>query len=468
MLNLLYTIVMFIIAISILVAVHEFGHFWVAKRLGVKVLRYSIGIGKPLWIKRLGADQTEYTLSALPLGGYVKMLDEREGEVAEAELPRAFNRQTIWKRVAIVSAGPVFNFLFAIVAYWALYVIGVSGVKPFVGEVLAHSVAANAGMQSGEQIIAVNNTATPSWEEVLMQLWPVLVDKGNLVIKTQNSTLQEKTYVLDYSNLNLERGLKDPIKILGILPFPKKLLAPVIGKVTPGMAAAQAGLLAGDKILKLDDTEITDWNDIAPYIQKHCVGPIKFSIERNGQRQTITVKSTIITEQGIAVARVGIQPQPPPQESLPTAQPVVYSLSPWHSLLRAIGTTSDMSLMTVKLLGKIFTLEFSFRNIGGVIQIASAAGRSADLGYQQFLKFLAVVSISLGIMNLLPVPILDGGHLLFFGIEKITGRPVSERTEMFLQRIGMMFLALLMSLAFYNDIMRMLVPGYGLDECPRF
>ncbi len=468
MLSLLYTGVMFIIAISILVAVHEFGHFWVAKRLGVKVLRYSIGIGKPIWTWRAGKDQIEYAISALPLGGYVKMLDEREGDVTEEDLPRAFNRQKVWKRFAIVVAGPLFNFIFAIFAYWMLFVVGVNGIKPVIAEIIPNTPAASAGISPGGEIISVNGNVTPSWEEVMMQLWPVLVDKDPLTITVKPENAFTKEYSLDIEALKLERDLQDPIKAVGISPFGRIAIPPTIDKVVTGMPAAQAGLKSGDRIVKFNDVAINDWNEITPYLQKHCSEPITITYERDGKLNTTQFTTKIETQNGVARAMLGISPKIPEIAEKDKPLPVVYALSPWHALVRAVERTGDMSLMSMKLLGKIVTLEFSFRNIGGVVQIASAAGRSASMGYERFMMFLALVSISLGIMNLLPVPVLDGGHLLFYVIEIFTGKPVSERVEMIGQKIGIMLLMLLMMLAFYNDIMRMIVPGYGLDECPRF
>ena len=466
--GILFTILMFIVAISVLVAVHEFGHFWVAKSLGVKVLRYSIGMGKPIWTKRAGADQTEYVIAALPLGGYVKMLDEREGEVAEEELPRAFNRQPIWKRFAIVLAGPAFNFLFAILTYWVLYVTGINGLRPFIGDVIPQSPAQIAGIKAGGEIVEVNGEHTPSWEEVLMRIWPAIVDKSPLVLKVQESGTYTKDYTLDYSRLVLERSLQDPVKALGLLPFQKRIVPPIIDKVEEGMPAAKAGLQKNDRILKLNDTVISDWADIAPFVQKHCSESIKLTYERNGEQKVVSLKSQISTRDGMARALLGMSVQESEPIVIPESHQIKYTLSPWNAVSRSLNAIENIISMNLSLIKKIFTLEFSFRNVGGVIQIAHAAGKSADMGYQRFLVFLAWVSVSLGIMNLLPVPILDGGHLMYYMIEMVTRRPVSERVELIAQKIGMLLLMLLMLLAFYNDIMRMIIPGYGLDECPRF
>lgn len=458
----LYTVLMFIVAISILVAVHEFGHYWVARRLGVKVLRFSIGMGKPLLIKRAGADQTEYVISALPLGGYVKMLGEHDDDVPEHERHRAFNRQPVWKRMAIVSAGPLFNFLFAILAYWVLYVTGVSGIRPVIGEIIPESAAARAGLQSQMEIVGINGKNTPSWEEVLMQMLPAAVDKQAISLTARSNQSYESTYQLDFSSLDLDRDLQDPFKAAGFTPY-RIPIPPVIDGVEPGKPAEKAGLQKGDRILKINDHEVKDFLDIAPYLQTHCKESVTVTFERAGEIRTVNIDNYIDSKHGMARYVLGIN-KDLSAYVLPESYRVNYSLSPWQAIHRSMERTADLSVMSLKLLWKIVTLEFSFRNVGSVIQIANAAGRSASMGFERFLVFLALVSISLGIMNLLPIPILDGGHLLFYIVESVTGRPVSERVEVIGQKIGMFLLMMLMMLAFYNDIMRMFVP----EECPRF
>lgn len=465
MADILFTIMMFIVAISILVAVHEFGHFWVAKKLGVKVLRFSIGFGRPLLIKRVGPDQTEYVIASIPLGGYVKMLDEREGEVDSKDLPRAFNRQPIWKRTAIVAAGPMFNFIFAIFAYWLLHTIGVAGFKPIIGEVLPNTPAAEAGMLPDTEIISINGTLTPIWDEVFLNVLPAMVNQTDLIIETKDKSNVTTSFTLAMKDISLNRKLSNPLKTVGFIPY-QIPIPPIIGSVVAGMPAAKAGLQKGDKLLKLNDYVITDWRDISDYLQIHNDKPVIVTYERNGITDVVTVDFYVAVENGKALARIGIGNEPPTDTKVVDilkSHSITYSLPLWQGFTRAIERTGDMTLLNLQLLWKIVTLEFSVRNVGSVIQIASAAGQAASLGYESFLKFLALISISLGIMNLLPIPVLDGGHLLLFLIEKITGKPVSERTELFGQKVGMALLFALMGLAFYNDIMRMIVPGYSLQ-----
>jgi regulator of sigma E protease len=465
MVDVLFTILMFIVAISVLVAVHEFGHFWVAKKLGVKVLRFSIGFGKPLLLKRAGSDQTEYVIASIPLGGYVKMLDEREGEVAEQDLPRAFNRQPIWKRTAIVAAGPVFNFIFAIIAYWILYITGVSGLKPIIGEVLPNTPAAYAGLKADEEIVSIAGNTTPSWEEVLLNVLPVIVNQSDFTLETQDKSGVISQHTLNLSKVNLNRDLSNPLKTIGLL-HKQIAIPPIIGAVEPGKPAAKAGLQKGDKILMLNDAVIHDWRQISEYMQLNRDQPVRITYERNGVVAMVSAENYVAHDNGMAYVRIGMindAPKDNNYEEKMKSQSVVYTLPILQALSRSIDRTEAMSLLTLKLMWKIVTLEFSFRNVGSVIQIAQAAGQSAKLGYERFIIFLAMISISLGVMNLLPIPVLDGGHLLFYLIEKITGRPVSEAVELFGQKLGMALLFALMALAFYNDIMRMIVPGYNLQ-----
>jgi regulator of sigma E protease len=438
---------MFIIAISILIAVHEFGHFWVAKRLGVKVLRYSIGFGKPIWSKRAGKDQTEYVIASLPLGGYVKMLDEREGEVAEADLPRAFNRQALWKRFAIVLAGPMFNFIFAIVAYWLVLVLGVTGLKPIIGNVAPDSPAAVAGLKPHAQIVSVEGERTHTWSAAFQSMLPVIVDQGMLHLTTRDKAGHESNYVLDLAGLDIDKTAQDPFKALGIEqfdPIPAK-----INKVKDDYPAQKAGLQAGDTIVQIDDQAINGWTDLARYISKRPDQTLQFTVDRDGQRRQLQITTTTLETNGKKRGVIGIEPVPFDKQYLGEQ---AYSLLPATG--QAFVKTWESSVLMIKLLGKIVTGDVSVKNLSGPINIAVIAGESASLGLERFIGFLALVSISLGILNLLPIPVLDGGHLMFFVVEAVKGRPVSEETEMVGQRIGIALLLMLMAVAFYNDITR--------------
>lgn len=448
-LDLAYTLVAFVVAISILIAVHEFGHFWVAKRLGVKVLRYSIGFGRPLWRRVAGPDRTEYVIAALPLGGYVKMLDEREGEVAPEERSRAFNRQPVGKRFAIVFAGPAFNFLFAILAYWMVFVVGVTGLKPVIGEVEPDSPAAVAGLEAGQTIVAVNGEKTPIWDAALQAMLPGILDRGRLRLTVADPQGGEREHTLDLSGLDTGVEPSELFGELGLVPW-RPPIAPVVGRVVAGSPAEAAGLQSGDRIVSVDGQPIPDWYHLVESVQQHADRALRLGIERGGERRTLQVRPRA-TEDGSV--RIGIAPKQ--TEPVPDSKRAVYHYGPWPAVGESLRKTWEMSWLTLKMLGKIAIGEASVKNLSGPISIASYAGHSARSGPARFFDFLAIVSISLGILNLLPVPVLDGGHLMFYLVELVKGRPVSERTEAAGQRVGLALLLMLMTLAFYNDLMRL-------------
>ncbi len=448
-----YTVVAFIIAISVLIAVHEFGHFWVAKKLGVKVLRYSIGFGRPLWRRRAGSDQTEYVIAALPLGGYVKMLDEREGEVAEHERHRAFNLQPVHKRFAIVLAGPLFNFILAILLYWLVFIVGVSGVKPVIGEVKPDSVAAVAGLQAGDEIVAVNGQRTPIWDAALQALLPGLIDRSREVdLTVRHSGGGERRVQLDLSGVKTEEVTTRIFQTLGVVPWLPKVDT-VIGEVVANSAAAQAGLRTGDHILAVDGKRLDGWQSLIDAVQAHPGEPMSFLIERDGKHSEISVTARKMTIDGKQVVRVGIAPAQ--RVPVPQDMKAVYRYPVFAAVSHALDKTWEMSVLTLKMLGKIVIGEASVKNLSGPINIARYAGESASAGPTHYLDFLAIVSLSLGVLNLLPIPILDGGHLLYYLIEMVKGSPVSEQVEAAGQRVGILILVMLMSLAFYNDLSRL-------------
>lgn len=454
LLDILYTLVAFIVAISILIAVHEFGHFWVAKRAGVKVLRYSIGFGKPLWRRRAGPDQTEYVIAALPFGGYVKMLDEREGNVAEADLPRAFNRQSLGKRFAIVAAGPAFNFLFAILAYWLVFVVGVTGLKPVIGEVEPATPAAAAGLSAGERIVAVDGKATPVWDAALQAMLPGILDRANitLTIETLAGTTAERT--LDLSGLRTDVAPERLFQSVGLVPW-RPRIEPLVGRVLPDSPAERAGLQAGDRIVAADGEAMRDWFELVEAVQGRSGEPVALGVVRDGQRLTLSVTPESVQDGGQRAVRIGIAPDPAGQAAVPENMQALYRHGPLVALGEGVSKTWEMSALTLKMLGKIVIGEASVKNLSGPISIASYAGASAKSGLARFFDFLAIVSISLGILNLLPIPILDGGHLMYYIVEFIKGSPVSEEAQVAGVRIGLALLLMLMSLAFYNDLARL-------------
>ncbi len=456
--NLLIIIPAFLVAIGILVTVHEFGHFWVARKLGVKVLRFSVGFGKPLW-RRVSndADQVEYVVAALPFGGYVKMLDERECEegceIPEKDLPRAFNRQALWKRAAIVVAGPVANFLLAILIYAMVNMIGQDAMRPYV-DVVKDSPMAEAGFQSGEEVTAINGITTASWEDMRMLLIDEYLKSPQLLFSvktTDGSALQRQLDLSKVAMFDEEAGALDK---LGLNPW----LPPydvVVAAVLPDTPAAQAGLQAQDKILQIDDLTPTGRRAFIEHVQQHADQPVVLTVERNGNPQTLTVTPRINPASGIETATIGAQLASPPA-SLREQVYFTQSYGVVESLWRGMQKTWQMSIVTLKLMGRMLTGDVSLKNVSGPVTIAQYAGVTASYGFTVYLGFLAIVSVSLGVLNLLPIPMLDGGHLFYYLIEWIKGSPVSAETEAVGFRVGMAIIGGLMVLALYNDVTRLL------------
>lgn len=449
---LLISVAAFVAALGILITIHEFGHFWVARRLGVKVLRFSIGFGKALWSRRAGPDQTEYVIAALPLGGYVKMLDEQEGAVAEHELPRAFNRQSLPTRFAIVFAGPLFNFLFAIFAYWLIFVIGVEGLKPLVGEVVSGSIAHQAGLKSGDEIVNVAGQPTQTWEVAVFSMIGKMLDQEpvELTVRDQDSGLHHLTFANKIPLDSLDDG--NLLENLGIRPARPPLPA-VIGQLEPGSAAVQAGLAVGDKILSTDGQAIKDWSDWVKYVQARPGQSIRLEVEREGRVQQLTVRPASVKEQGRVIGRIGAGVELP--KVLPDSLRGVVHYSPAAALGQAFAKCWEISSLTLRMLGKMIIGKASLDNISGPISIAQFAGYSATDGLVSFLKFLAIISISLAVLNLLPIPLLDGGHLMYYLIEAVKGSPVSQKIQIVGQQLGIALLLGLTVLAVYNDLTRL-------------
>lgn len=440
--------VSFIAALGILITVHEFGHFWVARIMGVKVLRFSIGFGKPLLQRTSKVDGTEYVLAAIPLGGYVKMLDEREAKVAEKDRPFAFNNQNVWKRFAIVAAGPIFNFIFAIIAFWLMYLPGTHDLKALVGEVTPGSYAEQAGFKPGDQILKIDGDEAVSWSSVRLALLDVALDnrQAKVVVKDQSGVEQLRR--LSLSGISDPVESKDLVKDIGI----KRWQPPAeLGEVIQGGPADKAGLRRGDLILKADNTVINDWIDWLNLVQKNPGRLIKVVVDRQGNKETKTLDIGEITRNGKIIGRV--------QVALPKKYWDRLDIKVEYSLFQALNAgiirTWDMSVLMIRVLGRIVMGESSLRNISGPLTIAQYAGNTASSGLIPFLYFLAIVSISLGVLNLLPIPVLDGGHLFYYLIEIITGKQVSEQFQATAQQFGIFLLVALMGLAFYNDILRL-------------
>ncbi|HEY0268746.1 MAG TPA: RIP metalloprotease RseP [Methyloradius sp.] len=435
-----------------MITVHEYGHYQVARWCGVKVLKFSIGFGKPLFAKKLGDDQTEYVLAALPLGGYVKMLDEREAPVEASEMGRAFNRQPVWKRIAIVSAGPAANLILAVLLYWVIFMSGVTGVKPIIGDIPQDSPAAQASIKSGELITSVNNTAVASWQDVR---W-VLVQqklKSNRVDIEASINGQSYIHELSLDSITDSDFESDFLTKLGLTTYQPDL-QPKIGDIMVGSAAEKAGMKTGDLVLSVNGQGIAHWEDFVNVIRQHPGQRLDVKLVRDNKTIDLFVTPDAISDSGKQIGRVGAAYQVDPAILDQFLIDVKYA--PLIALSKAADKTWETSIFSLKMLGSMLTGDVSWRGLSGPVTIASYAGQSAHMGLKAFIGFLALVSISLGVLNLLPVPVLDGGHLLYYMIEIFKGSPVSDKTMEMGQRVGFALLGLLMACAFYNDINRLI------------
>ena len=502
MLEVIVAVVAFVIAIGVLVSVHEFGHFWVARRLGFKVLRFSVGFGRPLirWRERGPGERsrrftripstqplpaqgattatsssppTEYWLSSIPLGGYVKLLDEREGPVPAEDAHRAFNRRPIPHRIAVLLAGPGFNFLFAIVAYWLMFVAGVPGVKAIVGPVAAGSLAAEAGLLQDQEIIAVGDRETTTWESAVLGILDELLADGLIDFTVREPGGAVRLVELDVRGREAELTEPEALFVgLGFEPGPVR--PAVLGELTPGLAAERAGLRPGDRVLSLDGQAINRFSELVDAVRVRPGETVTALVERSGRELTVEIEIgevftqgedlTVEVESG-EVVRLG-EGQGERRgligaaENIEVLRAIAASVATTErygvleALPKGVAKTWDMSALTVRMLGRMVIGDVSVRNISGPINIAAYAGDSARAGLGSFLSFLSIVSISLGILNLLPVPLLDGGQIVYQLAEVVKGSPLSERAMIFGQQFGLLLLVVLMSFAFYNDLSR--------------
>lgn len=448
---LVQTIIWFLVALAVLVTVHEFGHFYVARRCGVKVLRFSIGFGKILlrWRDRQG---TEYAIAAIPLGGYVKMLDEREGEVPEDQLHRAFNRKNVWQRIAVVAAGPIANFILAILLFWVLMLPGVTGAIPIVGQVEPNSVAERAGLEPGQEILSVDGEPTPTWQALHQQLLRRLGESGTIsfTVSYPDSSLQ---YMSQAQLDNWLRGVDEPNPVAGLglrLKVPEDQV--VIGQVEQGSPADRAGLQVGDRVLAANGQTMESWRDWVDYVRARPGEEIELTLEREGERRQLSVTPAEAEEGDERFGRVGVglQPQPWPEEMLRE-----YKYGPFEAFVAGVHRTWETSGFVLLSVKKLLVGEISTKNLSGPITIAKVAGSSAESGWKSFVGFVALLSIFLGVFNLLPIPVLDGGHLLYYAIEVIKGSPVSHRVQQMGFKLGLFVILGLMGLALFNDVMRL-------------
>lgn len=458
--QLLIAILAFVVAIGILVAVHEFGHFWVARRLGIRVLRFSIGFGKPLWQRTSPKDQVEYVIAAIPLGGYVKLLDEREGNVLPQDAHQAFNRQPIWKRIAVLLAGPAFNLLFAIAVYWVLFTAGVPALKPIIGDVAPDSIAARAGLRFEDQIVAVAGKPVETLETATLGILEDLIDDGTIALRVRGVDGGERELQLHAGEQR--HALTQAETMLPGLGFDywRPRMPATVGVITEDGAAARAGIKLGDEIVQVDGTPVTDFGHLVQLIEPNADKQVTLQIRREGQllRLPVIVEETKVG--GRQVGRIGVGSTNKP---LPSGRTVDEMLTlEKYGLVAAIGQaaykTWDTSWFTLRIVGRIVTGDVSLKNIHGPISIAETTGFAARQGWRVFLSTLALISISLGVLNLLPIPILDGGQVVYQLAELVKGGPVSERAQLLGQQIGIAMLLLMMSLAFYNDISRHFTP----------
>jgi regulator of sigma E protease len=452
--TLLTTIAAFVVALGCLIVFHEFGHYIAARACAVKVLRFSVGFGRPLWMRRFGRDATEWVIAAFPLGGYVKMLDEREGPVAHEDLPRAFNRQSVTRRVAIVAAGPAANFLLAILLYWALFVHGIPGVKPVLGEPPAGTPAHQAGFAEGDVLAAIGSEPVATWQDARWILLQHAVQKSTVTVTVLPDGGGTATRRIDFSGLTTDDLDSDFLRVLGLTRY-QPPLKPVIGEVVSGGAAERAGLKAGDEIVAIGNQRIESWGQVVKIVRAHPGAQLVIEVRRDGALlPAIAVAPETVVEAGHKIGRIGTAPRV--DRSALTGMIVEVRYGPLEGLARALQKTWDTSVFSLKMLGKMIVGEISLKNLSGPITIADYAGQSAQSGVASYLLFLALISISLGVLNLLPIPLLDGGHLMYYAIEILKGRPLSDRAMEIGQHAGLVLLFILMAFALYNDIHRLI------------
>ncbi|MGI3097294.1 sigma E protease regulator RseP [Vibrio diabolicus] len=452
MTGILWNLISFIVALGILVAVHEFGHFWVARRCGVKVEKFSIGFGKSIWSK-VGKDGTEYSISMIPLGGYVKMVDSRVDEVPEHEKHLAFDKKPLWKRTSIVAAGPIFNFLFAIFAYWLVFLIGIPAVKPVIGEVTPNSIVAEAGIESGMELKSISGIKTPDWESVNMGLISHIGDDLMTVTLTSaNEVGSEVTKTLDLREWEFDPETQSAMQSLGFAPYTPEVYR-VIEQVSQGGAAEKAGVLPGDEIVAIGEQRVTEWKQVVEAVRSNPDIPIELTVLRQGYEQTLTLTpgSRELANKEV-VGFAGIAPK---VAEWPESYRFDLQFGVFESVGKAVDKTGQVIGLTISMLKKLIVGDVGLNNLSGPISIAKGAGATADYGLVYFLGFLALISVNLGIINLVPLPMLDGGHLLFFAIEAVIRRPVPERVQEMGFRIGGAIIFSLMALALFNDFTRL-------------
>ena len=449
----LHTLVSFVIALGILIVAHEFGHYLVARWCGIKVLRFSVGFGRPLATWRIGRDRTEWVIAAVPFGGYVKMLDEREGPVEERERRRAFNRQGVGRRFLVVVAGPVFNFLFAIALYAGLFMYGLPEARPVLAAPAAGTMAQAAGFRSGDTVVSVNGESVSTWQDLRWRVLQAALQRDALRIDVLDERQHLETRRLDLSGESEDDFDGDAMERLGLRLF-RPPLAPVFGKLLPGGAAERDGLITGDRVTAVDGKAVETWENVVEAVRRSPGKEMRFAVQRQGASLEVRVVPDAVAEREQRIGRIGAAPDVPATQMDRILVRVRYD--PLESLAKAAVKTADIARFSLRILGKMLLGEVSWRHLSGPVTIADFAGQSAQAGWISYLLFLALISVSLGVLNLLPIPLLDGGHLMYYAIEIIKGSPVSERAVELGQRVGLALLLVMMAFAFYNDLNRLL------------
>ena len=448
-------LIWFVVAVGLLVTVHEFGHFWVARRLGFKVLRFSIGFGRPLLTRVAGADRVEYVVAAVPLGGYVKLLDEREGPVAPEDLPRSFTHRPPWQRILVLLAGPACNILFAVLVLWGmLWANGITEVRPTVGDVTAGSIAARAGLKSGDEIRAINGAAVTGQRDVVFDLLDAMSGRGQAQLTVRGSGGETHQANLSVEDPGERRRLTEPAELFRGLGFQfwTPPVPPLLGPVTPDGPAARAGLAAGDRIVAIDGVAMSDFRQIVAYISARPGAHITIDYLRGGATRSVAVA---VASEEVGGRRVGrIRVMQPTGITYPPNMLLHTDLGAGTALVRAGGEAWSMTMLQARLFWRMVLGRVSLKNLSGPLSIAEFAGDSAEAGVASFLSFLVLISLSLGFLNLLPIPILDGGQILFQLVEWLKGSPLSERAQALGQQVGIALLIVLMGVALYNDIAR--------------
>ncbi|ALO34332.1 zinc metallopeptidase RseP [Colwellia sp. MT41] len=451
MFDFFWNLASFVVALGILVTVHEYGHFWVARKNGVKVERFSVGFGRAIW-RKTAKDGTEYVLAMIPLGGYVKMLDERVDDVQPEDKDKTFNSKSVYQRIAIVAAGPLANFIFALFAFYLMFLIGVPGVKPVIGDIVPSSIAAKAKLTDNSVIVSIAGNVTRDWQEVNLAL---IAQIGNekITIKTKQTDSQYVTsFILDTRNWQFSPDKTSALTSLGITPFRPKVHNELsaIAKESP---AALAGLLVGDKLIAVADVKTSDWLSFAKEIKKFPSAEVFITIERNGDILTLSVTPDSIEQAGKTVGFIGVAPK---VDAWPETLLIELKYGPIEAIKESALRTWNLTTLTFGMIGKLLTGDISVKNLSGPIGIAQGAGASASHGFVYFLGFLALISINLGIINLLPLPVLDGGHLLYYVIELLTGKEVPEKVQEAGFKFGAIALLMLMAIGLFNDFSRVL------------